>query len=226
MTVIWAHRGASQARPENTVEAFVEAKAQGADGVELDVRRGRDGALVIHHDAVLPDGRSIVDLGVGDLPDEVPLLGPVLDVCSDLVVNIEIKNVDVDPDHDPDEYLAGAVVDLLADRGGRDEVLISSFSLATIDRVRALDPAVATGYLASPRWDQANALERAVAAGHSAFHPHHLVVNDDLVRQAHDAGLTVNVWTVDDPDRMRWLVEVGVDAIITNVPDVARQTLR
>lgn len=225
MTVIWAHRGASQARPENTIEAFIEAKAQGADGVELDVRRGRDGALVVHHDAVLPGGRSIVDLGVGDLPGEVPLLGAVLDVCSDLVVNIEIKNVDVDPDHDPDEYLAGAVVDLLADRGGCDEVLISSFSLATIDRVRALDPDLATGYLASPRWDQANALERAVAAGHSAFHPYHLVVNDDLVRQAHDAGLTVNVWTVDEPDRMCWLVEVGVDAIITNVPDLARQTL-
>ncbi len=226
MTVIWAHRGASQARPENTIEAFLEAKAQGADGVELDVRRARDGALVIHHDAVLPDGRALVELSAGDLPGDVPLLGPVLDACSDLVVNIEIKNVDVDADHDPDEYLAGAVVDLLADRGGRDEVLISSFSLATIDRVRALAPDLATGYLASPRWDQGNALDRAIAAGHWAFHPHHLVVNDELVRRAHAAGLTVNAWTVDDPDRMRWLVEVGVDAVITNVPDVARQTLQ
>lgn len=225
MTVIWAHRGASQARPENTIAAFAEAKAQGADGVELDVRRSRDRALVVHHDAVLPDGRAIVDLDAGELPDDVPLLDAVLDVCDGMVVNIEIKNVDVDPDHDPDEYLAGAVVDLLAGRGGRDEALISSFSLATIDRVRALDPDLATGYLASPRWDQGNALERALAGGHSAFHPHHLVVNADLVRRAHDAGLTVHAWTVDEPDRMRWLVEAGVDALITNVPDVARRTL-
>ena len=226
MTVIWAHRGASQARPQNTIAAFVEARAQGADGVELDVRRSRDRALVIHHDAVLSDGRAIVDLDVGDLPVDVPLLDAVLDVCNDLVVNIEIKNVDVDPDHDPDEYLAGAVVDLLNERGGRDRTLISSFSLVTIDRVRSLDSDLATGYLASPRWDQANALARAVAGGHSAFHPHHLVVNEDLVRQAHDAGLAVNAWTVDEPDRIRWLVDAGVDAVITNVPVIARHALR
>lgn len=226
MTGIWAHRGASQARPQNTIAAFVEARAQGADGVELDVRRSRDRALVIHHDAVLSDGRAIVDLDVGDLPVDVPLLDAVLDVCNDLVVNIEIKNVDVDPDHDPDEYLAGAVVDLLNERGGRDRTLISSFSLVTIDRVRSLDSDLATGYLASPRWDQANALARAVAGGHSAFHPHHLVVNEDLVRQAHDAGLAVNAWTVDEPDRIRWLVDAGVDAVITNVPVIARHALR
>lgn len=225
MPTIWGHRGASVARRENTIEAFLEAKAQGADGVELDVRRSADGALVVHHDAELADGRLIAATPAAELPGHVPLLDAALDACAGMVVNVEIKNLEGDVDHDPTELVAGAVVSLLADRDGRDEVLVSSFSLATIDRVRALAPELRCGYLAGARWDQSKALARAVAGGHAAFHPYHLVVNAELVRQAHDAGLEVNTWTVDDPDRMRWLVEdCGVDGVITNVPDLARAT--
>ncbi len=226
MTAVWAHRGASVARRENTIEAFVEARALGAAGVELDVRRSADAGLVIHHDATLPDGRRIVDLQVDDLPAHVPLLDAALDACAGMVVNIEIKNVEVDPDHDPDEHLAAAVVDLVHERGATATVLVSSFSLATIDRVRALDDRIATGYLVSGRWDQPKALRRAVDGGHGAFHPPDLVVNPELVAAAHDAGLAVNVWTVDDPDRIRWLANsCGVDAVITNVPDIALAAL-
>ena len=60
-TQVWGHRGASAHAPENTGEAFRLAREQGADGVELDVRRTRDGALVIHHDAVTGSGRIIVE---------------------------------------------------------------------------------------------------------------------------------------------------------------------
>ena len=226
MADIWAHQGASQAKPANTLEAFREAKALGADGVELDVRRSRDGAMVIHHDAELPDGRRIFETDVADLPAHVPLLDAALDACDGMVVNIEIKNVPVDIDFDPDERMAEAVVRLVGELDCRDAVLVSCFSLDTVDRVRTLDPTIPTGYLASARWDQVEALQRAIDHGHSAFHPMDLVVNADLVRRAHDAGLRVNTWTVDDPDRMRWLVdECGVDVIITNVPDVARAAL-
>src|SRR5688500_4469246 len=106
MADIWAHRGASRAKPENTLEAFREAKAQGADGVELDVRRTRDGAMAVRHDATLPDGRAIHELDVPDLPGFVPLLDAVLDACDGMVVNIEIKNVPVDIDFDPTELMA------------------------------------------------------------------------------------------------------------------------
>lgn len=226
MTAIWAHRGASVARRENTIEAFAEARAQGAAGVELDVRRTADRAMAIHHDAALADGRLVVELAARDLPAEVPLLDAALDACDGMIVNIEIKNVEVDPDFDPDQFLAGAVVDLVHQRGAAGSVLVSCFGLAAIDRVRALDPEIPTGYLASARWDQRHALQRAVDGGHSAFHPYDLVVNPDLVAAAHDAGVSVNVWTVDDPDRIRWLAqECGVDAIITNVPDVALAAL-
>lgn len=226
MADIWAHRGASRAKPENTLEAFLEAKAQGADGVELDVRRTRDGAMAIHHDAALPDGRNVFELDVADLPPDVPLLDAALDACAGMLVNIEIKNVPVDVDHDPTERMAEAVVTLVTELGLRQSVLVSSFSLETIDRVRTLDPSIPTGYLTSARWNQVHALERAVAGGHSAIHPMDPVVNPELVRLAHDAGVRVNTWTVDNPDRIRWLVdECGVDAVITNVPDVARAAL-
>ena len=226
MTAIWAHRGASVARRENTVDAFAEARAQGAAGVELDVRRTADRAMAIHHDAALADGRLVVELSARDLPPEIPLLDAALDACAGMIVNIEIKNVEVDPDFDPDQFLAGAVVDLVHERDASGSVLVSCFGLDAIDRVRALDPGIPTGYLASARWDQHHALQRAIDGGHSAFHPYDLVVNPHLVAAAHDAGVAVNVWTVDDPDRIRWLAyECGVDAIITNVPDVALAAL-
>jgi glycerophosphoryl diester phosphodiesterase len=226
MAAIWAHRGASVAERENTFEAFRAAKALGADGVELDVRRSRDRALVVNHDATLADGRAIHELEVGDLPPEVLLLDAALDACDVLVVNIEVKNVPIDIDWDPSEFVAEAVAALVQERRAQERVVVSSFGLAAIDRVRALDPSIPTGYLISARWDQVGALQRAVDGGHTAFHPHASVVTPDLVARAHAAGLAVNTWTVDDPDRVRWLVEeCGVDAIITNVPDVARAAL-
>lgn len=231
MTAVWGHRGASTARQENTLAAFLEARAQGADGVELDVRRTRDGALVVHHDAALADGRLLVETDVADLPGHVSLLADALDSCAGMLVNIEVKNVEADPDFDPDELVASRVVALLADRNGPfphqvDDVIVSSFSLASIDRVIELDVDIRCGYLASPRWDQLSALARAADHGHAAFHPHHLVVNADLVDAAHDRGLAVHAWTVDEPDRVRWLAAAGVDAVITNVPDIALAALR
>lgn len=182
--------------------------------------------MAVHHDAALADGRLVVALAASELPDHVPLLDTALDACHGMVVNIEIKNVEVDPDFDPDQFLARSVVDLVHQRGAAGDVLVSCFGLAAIDRVRTLDASISTGYLAAARWDQIGALRRAIDGGHAAFHPHHLVVNRELVAAAHDAGVAVNVWTVDDPDRIRWLAhDCGVDAIITNVPDVALAAL-
>ncbi len=212
--------------PENTIDAFREAVRLGADGVELDVRRSAGTALVVHHDPTLADGRAIVGLTATDLPPHVPLLDEAIDACDGLLVNVEIKNLEADPDHDPTEYLATAVAALVGERALHDRVLVSSFSLVTIDRVVELDPDISCGYLTSPRGDQVGALRLAVDHGHVAIHPHHLCVNAELVERAHAAGLAVNTWTVDDPDRMRWLADLGVDAIVTNVPDVAIAALR
>lgn len=223
MIRIFGHRGASAAVPENTVAAFRRAAEMGADGVELDVRRHESGVLAVAHDAVL--GTT--------LSQSVPSLGEALDACAGMTVNIEIKNFQGDPDFDETESLAERVVELLHERherGERDDVLVSSFNLSCINRVRQLDDTISTAFLVVHAPDDdviGRIVERTRRHGHTALNPHHAGVTPRLVALAHDAGLQVHTWTVDDPDRMRWLVEeCGVDAVITNVPDIARTALQ
>lgn len=226
MTAIFAHRGASATKRENTVEAFVEAHRLGADGVELDVRRGAKGALVVHHDPDLPGLGPIAGLEVADLPPEVPLLEAALSACGPLAVNIEVKNLPNEADFDPDEMVAAAVAALVTDLKLTTRVIVSSFNLAAIDAVRRAEPGVPTGWLTPGGFDQHRALATAAGRGHAALHPHHSGVTADLVAAAHDLGLALNTWTVDDPARMVELAGWGVDTLITNVVDVAVLALR
>lgn len=220
-----AHRGASKAERENTIQAFRVAKALGASMVELDVRRNADGAMVVHHDPAIGD-RLIKDMRTAELPDYVPNLSDSLDACEGMEVNIEIKNDVSEPDHDSTCSLADDVVELLRIRGDGDRMLISSFDLATIDRVRILAPDLRTGFLFMyPSSDVHELLAGLAANGHVAIHPYRKITIKGLVDEAHKHGLAVNVWTVDDPEEMRRLADLGVDAIITNVPDVANATL-
>ena len=217
--LVLGHRGASSTHPENTLAAFAAALAAGADGVELDVRRTAGGGLAVRHDPTLADGRLILELATADLPGDVPVLATVLDAMGTArVVNTEIKNLPDDPDFDPDEQLAQAVVDLLSARGELDDPkhLISSFHLPTIDRVHELAPGLATAWLvidAGP-----TTVERAAAHGHTALHPHHAFVTEELVQAARASGIALNTWTIDDPDRIRWLAGIGVDAVVCNDP--------
>ena len=229
---VLAHRGARRVAPENTVDAFVAAAALGADGVELDVHRTADGALVVHHDAgargvgVLTE-RSLVEIRTAR--PEIPTLEEALEACDGMLVNIEVKNLPGDADYDSADGAATGVVALLAERGRRDDVLVSSFNLASADRVRALDESIPTALLTLVGLDPANGVEVAHAHGHGAVHPDVRSLArgaaDATVGRAHDLGLAVNVWTVNGEDEMRRLATTGVDAIITDVPDVARRVL-
>src|SRR5690606_24626131 len=106
------HRGASAAEPPgNTIAAFRRAAELGADWVELDARRTADDAVVVHHDAELPDGRVIRSVPAAELTDWVPTLEAALDACDGMKVNVEIKNSPDDPDFDESRSIADAVVD-------------------------------------------------------------------------------------------------------------------
>lgn len=224
--LVIAHRGASGAKPENTVAAFEEAARLGADMVELDVRRTADGALVVHHDAAVAGVGTIVELSRADLPASVPTLADALEACAGMGVNIEIKNSPIDPDYDEGDAVAGAVAGLVLAKRLQDRVIVSSFNLATVDAVRAASSRVPTALLTVPALDQKWAIDIAAERGHAAWHPHHTSVTADLVDAAHAAGLRVNTWTVDDPARMRELAAMGVDGIVTNLPDVGIATLK
>jgi glycerophosphoryl diester phosphodiesterase len=229
--LVLAHRGARRAAPENTLDAFARAAALGADGVELDVRRSADGGLVVHHDPTTASGTWVASSPTAALRAShpgIPTLAEALDACAGLLVNVEIKNSPLEPGFDREEGAADAVVALLDARGGRDRVIVSSFQFPTIARVRAASASVATGLLTVTRAD-VRLLDRIVERGHQAIHPGRRAMSrrrsEQVVADAHERGLQVNVWTVNAPVTIRRLADAGVDGLITDVPDVARVAL-
>lgn len=230
--LVLAHRGARTVAPENTIEAFTVALAQGADGVELDVHRTADGGLVVHHDADAPGLGVLAGLGAEEIRQarpEIPTLAEVLDACQGALVNVEIKNLPGDADYDESHETARLVVELLEARAREDDVLVSSFNLASIDRVRELAPWVPTGLLSMFGVDPFDALEVCVARGHGALHPFIGILPSGaasaVAERAHELGLRVNVWTVNDGHEIVRLAAAGIDGIVTDVPDVAREFL-
>lgn len=222
MTLVTAHRGASAAAAENTLPAFRLARDLGADWVELDARRSADGVVVVSHDACLPDGRMIVETECADLPESIPSLAEALEACEPMGVNIEIKNLPDEPDYDSDHAVSEAVAGLVQAYLCTERSLVTSFNIDALDRLKAVDPTIPCGWLTFDMGDPASAVGRAVAHGMSTINPYDATVDAALVRRAHDAGLEIHVWTVDDAQRMTKLHEWGVDGIITNVPDVCR----
>ncbi len=225
MTAVIAHRGASRAFPENTVAAFRGALAMGADMAELDVRRTADGHLAVHHDARLADGRVIVDLAARDLPSHIPDLREAIEACGTMTVNVEVKNSSRDPDFDVERRVATEVAAAVGDHDIYDRILVSSFDVGSIGRIREVDDRVSTAWLTMVVPDPEAVVASLVEAGHRALHPHDPLVDASLVDACHRAGIAVNVWTVDDPVRIGALAALGVDGICTNEPDVALRVL-
>jgi glycerophosphoryl diester phosphodiesterase len=222
-----AHRGASRAEPENTVQAFGRAAAMGSDAAELDVRRTRDGVLVVHHNAQLDDLRVIAQTDADDLPPSVATLTEALDACAGMWVNVEIKNDEREPDFDPTDQIADQTMELLVARDEHQRWVISSFRIETIDRCRTIaDEAllpIRTAWLTTVVPE--GVAELLVQRGHIALHPWVGLLSREVIEQCHARGLQVNTWTCDDPDRMRELIEWGIDGICTNVPDIALAVL-
>jgi glycerophosphoryl diester phosphodiesterase len=223
--LVIAHRGASADHQENTLEAFAGALEQGADWVELDVRRSADGVLMVHHDAHLADGRLIRELAAEALPGYIPSLAEAFEAFDGLGVNIEIKSLPGEPDHEDMVMVCEAVVGLAAAYRPPELVRVSSFNIRAVDHIRETDPNLPTGWLTVERIGSHLILDRTVAHGHGAVHPWDELVDQSLVDDAHHRGLKVLVWTVDDEDRIAELASWSVDGIITNRPGVARRVL-
>ena len=206
-----AHRGASRAAAENSPEAFRLALALGADGVELDVRRAASGGLVVHHDPVL-NGAPVRRLSEPPLPT----LAVALDASAGGIVDIELKT-----DGDIPSGIAAALCAFLARRGARDHIVASSFDPAALRTVRALRPDVPTALVVAAEDDLAAALREAQRVGHRALHPERELIDRALLRKTRSLGLEVRAWTVNDADEIARLAKLGVDGLITDVPEVA-----
>lgn len=223
---IWAHRGASQHAPENTLAAFALAAAVGADGLELDVHLSYDGFPVVLHDERLDrttDGSGEVsrwrlcdlqELDAGgwfgeDYQGEtLPTLLEVLAMFSGhLKLNLEVKQAG-----------AGlAVLDLLKEFPAAD-VVVSSFDRKLLKLLRRVDHDLPLAVLLdSGDWHRA--LRLAVEIDAVAFHPRADLISRPLLAACRRAGLPVHVWTVDRPDDVRRLIRAGVAGIFTNDPE-------
>jgi len=222
MTLVIAHRGASAYEPENSLAAFRLAHSQGADGVELDVHVSADGVPVVHHDPVV-GGQAIFRQTAAVLRQHRLANGEVLPTLAEVLaalghdsqVYVELK--ELAPQHDA-QLLA------VLDRGPiLANYHIHGFDHRIIQRLRAQRPDLPAGILAVAR--PVRPFIAMEDAGAGVLWQQEALIDAELVEGAHSRGYRVFAWTVDDPDRMRTLVSLGVDAICSNRPDVAREVI-
>jgi glycerophosphoryl diester phosphodiesterase len=229
--LIIGHRGASAVAPENTMAAFREAIAAGADGIEFDVRLTRDGVPVVIHDrslhrtARLP--HHIADVTWSELQqvdDTVPGLDELLTLfeSNDLLMYLEIK-CDSPAERLP---LVEACCQLINQHSLKERVIVGCFDLAALKVVRSVDTDIKTAAsfelaisTASPLSDQ-YILDKTASVEASALALYHRLARKRLVEKAKLAGLWVAVWTVDDPTWVERARTLGIDALITNNPAV------
>jgi glycerophosphoryl diester phosphodiesterase len=234
--LIIGHRGASALCPENSLEAFCRAAADGADGVELDVLRCASGEPVVFHDDDLkrlaggrPDRIAALSLEAVRRVRlasgaTIPTLAETLEACPTLLLNVELKAMGVP--WSEIRALVRAVAALVDVPNARDRVLVSSFHPYAVWAWRQRAPGVPAGLLFER--DSPLHLRRAWTLpllGASAAHPEAVLCSRPAVERWHRRGYRVNVWTVDAPAELARLGALGVDGIITNDPAAARRAL-
>lgn len=229
--LVFGHRGASAYAPMNTIPAFVLAAEQGADGVELDVQRTKDGHLVIVHDFEVDDttdGSGTVQemtlaeikaLDAGSWFDakfagtRIPTLGEVFEAVGQrLYINVEIKSVTEETDG-----LEALVAKEITRHNMQDRVIVSSFNPYALRRFRAILPDVPIGFLYVTGFME-NLWSMMDDVSHEARHPYELMIDEAFMQWAKAKGYRVNTWTVNDLDRAKELRQLGVDMVITDKP--------
>lgn len=239
-TLVLAHRGASGYAPMNTIPAFELAVAQGADGIELDVHLSKDGHLIVLHDFTVDhtadgSGRAkdmtleqLKELDAGAKFDarfagtRIPTLDEVFEAVGAhlRLINVEIKSEDVEQTDGVEQ----AVADCIARHSLKRSVFVSSFNPYALRRFRSIQPEVAIGCLYMP--DESASLSLMGDTPFEALHPYHVMIDAPYVQNAHQKGLRVNTWTVNDPARAAELARMSVDAIMTDYPDKILRAVR
>lgn len=219
--LVVAHRGASAYEPENTIRAFRKAVELGVDFVECDVRLTADGHAVVIHDETVNRttngcGRvrnmrlaelKQLDAGKGE---KIPTLQEAVNAVKGMAgLVIEVKEPDA----------VGEVVRIVSENRLEDYVIISSFYHGAVKAVKKMVDNVKTSVIIASQ--PVNPAKLALDADADAIFCKWKYVNLEVVEEAHDNGLKVFSWTVDDPEIIIAQAKLGVDGVVTNKPDVA-----
>lgn len=236
---VFAHRGLSGKYPENTLLAFKEALNFDIHGIELDVHKSKDGKLVVIHDEDIKrtfNGKGeIKDYTFKELREfnckkegfqnnnecRIPLLEEVFEIIrnKDVILNIEIKNDIIDY-----EYIEKDILELINKYECWSKILISSFNHKALERFKSLKHDARLGVLYEE--EIPNIIEYAKELGAYAIHPAKSLVTEELVKNAHEVGIKVNVYTVNEEADIEKLKNYGVDAIFTDYADKALEYLK
>ena len=234
------HRGARDLAPENTLTGLLAGIRAGADGVEFDVQRTKDGHLVLFHDdnlARITGVRGLVvkntlaqlkELNAGGhfgpqyANEPIPTLDEAIDCLPrDCFLNIEAKRKKLLSDG-----LERGIVEAVRRHNLYERVIVSSFNPAALLRIRLKDRRIPLGllyetgmpFLLDTGWPSA-LLRRA------ALHPSWDMVTPEFVQKAHASGRRVYPWTVNESVYLQSMIDAGVDGIITDRPDILAQVL-
>lgn len=226
LVIVTGHRGAAGLEPENTIRSFKRALELGVDQVELDVHLTKDRRLAVIHDTTV-DRTTNGHGHVGDLTleeirkldagkgERVPTLQEAIDVVRGrAILQIELKGLGVEE----------AVVKTVEENRIVDEVILTSFRHYMVKRAKTLNPRLSTGvlFLCIPM----DAPRLAIDAGAEGLHANVNYIDAHLVEDGHRYGLKVRAWNTDDPEQMRWLLGLGVDAIGSDRPDILLDVVR
>ena len=241
------HRGTGQTRaghpfPENSISSFLAAMDAGADGLSLDVEITQDGQLIVMHDDTLDRTTNCAGCvsamtfdeiracrlldGAGAVTDERPptLLEVYSAIGGNAIIDVELKLFGSEclTDTTGPEQLVAAVLDEVTLIGGEDRTIFSSFDETVAELVKTARPGYYSALLSSNPVPEL--VETALSLNQDAIHPL-FSVTAETVQAARDAGLQVNVWTVNTADLMQAQLDKGTTAIITDDPAVLAELL-
>jgi len=232
--LVVAHRGASGYAPENTLSAMKKAIEMKAEMSELDVQETADGEIILLHDNTTKrTGKKdlniwklnyddLKDIEVGEWFSEeykgepIPTLKEVIDlVKGKMKLNIELKA------NKHEKMLAERSLKVVTDNEFLDQVVFTSFKFDEIRKIRALNKEAKVGYIFGKLPENVDVFTEDV----DLLSAHYKTVDAEFVKKAKSNGKEVHVWTVNEPEDMKRMIELGVEAIITNYPDVLRKVL-
>jgi glycerophosphoryl diester phosphodiesterase len=233
VTTVTAHRGSSIEAPQNSMAALLLAIDDGADACEFDVHQGKDGALVVIHDAHLQKltgvDRHVYDMTLDELvqldvgshhdpkfaSERLPTLEQYLRAAKGKIkLNVELKV----HGKEAGDY-AGDVIDLLRREGMLEDSYITSLDAAILRRVRKLEPTLPIGMIITAKVGDASNLDCDI------YSVQPLIATSDFVNRAHREDREVHVWTINDAADMNLYADRNADSLITDLPRLAREVL-